>query len=316
MLKRFKKNLREFILRYGEAGFSLVEVIVALAIFGILSAGVFQVVTNSYTNFYGSGDKQTVAQFTQEAIEAVRSIRDNSWQDIENASGAGDKGLEKATNGYWQFSGTANTLGVLTRVVGVTKVYRDSSGNIVDTGGTEDPSTFQVTATTSASGMADYVLTTYLTNWAYKSWVQTDWSGIGSRDFWSDATMASASYSNVNTSTIGELVLSQTVTYNSPGYLYSSIFDLGSTDKELRSVAVEQNVPSGCDLDITVEVSDETAFSSVVSQNFSDNSVTYYINSILATLNGKRYIRYKATLTACNTNADTPTLYSVKLNYR
>ena len=104
--------------------------------------------------------------------------------------------------------------------------------------------------------------------------------------------------------------------YNSPGYLYSSIFDLGSTDKELRSMSVEQNVPSGCNLTVTVEGSDGADFSTVASEDFSDDSATYYTSSTPAALNGKRYIRYKATLTACNSNADTPALYSVKFNYR
>lgn len=189
-------------------GFSLIEIIVALGIFAILAAGVFYVAGNSFSNFYGSGDKQQITQFTQEAIEVVKSIRDNSWQDIENVVGTGDKGLAKNVGGYWEFSGTSNTLGDLTRVVGVSSIYRDSSGNIVDSGGTIDPNTYKVTATTTASGIDPYVLNTILTNWAYKSWSQSDWSGVGAREFWSNNTMASSSYSNVNTTTVGELKLS------------------------------------------------------------------------------------------------------------
>lgn len=188
--------------------FSLIEVIVALGIFAILAGGVFSVVTSSYKNFYGTGDKQSLTVFAQEGIEAVRSIRDNSWQDIENISGAGGQGIVKAAAGYWQFDGTSNTLGALTRTIVVTDVERNANDEIVASGGTIDPNTKKVTVTVSGSGIDDYVLSTYLTNWSYKTWEQSDWSGIGDREFWSDLTMVSSSYSNVSTSTLGELALS------------------------------------------------------------------------------------------------------------
>ena len=117
---------------FNKNGFSLVEVLVALGIFAVLAAGIFNIVTSSYKNFYGKGDKQSLTQFAQEGIEAVRSIRDNSWQEIETVSGAGNKGLAKS-GGYWSFSGTSNTLGVLTRVVAITDAQRNSNGAIVAT---------------------------------------------------------------------------------------------------------------------------------------------------------------------------------------
>lgn len=658
------KNIRS------QQAFSLVEVVVALAVFAILAAGVFNITTSSYRNFYGKGDKQVLKEFAQEGIEAVKAIRNNSWQDIENVSGAGNQGITKDNNGYWEFSGSSNTLDVFTRVISITDVQRNSSWEIVDAGGTNDPLTKKVTVTVSADGMEDYVLTTYITDWAHKTWLQTDWSGVGAREFWEDAAMSSSSVTNLSTSTSGSLVLSEdnqfsngytyrkaitidsdqvsgsgdltdfpmffsdtlsylkttthggevtndngydivfasdssgatqldheierynsttgqfeawvevpTVSYNSdttiylfyasstistsqedvtgtwnsnfvevmhmkedpavntncgqsgsykicdstsnnndayaagtmtasdriegpagyaldmdggddyllildsasldsatgpgqartwslwlnitagadnkiitdksqfngyqlwlqtngtsgdvvggvepscypnclnaslgtgswkyltitfdgsagtlyvngsvadgpftfstvpadnndvllvgggyggtmldahfdelrisnversagwvvteynnmnststfysisdvsgyssPGVLYSSIFNIGSTDQEIHSVTVEQSVPSGCDIDITLEASDSASFASgVVSETYSDSSADVYTSSTTASINGKRYIRYKATLTACNSNADTPTLYSVEINYR
>lgn len=199
-------------------GFSLVEVIIALTLFAILAAGVFDVVTNSYRNFYGTGDKQSIAEYAQEAIEVVRSIRDNSWQTIENAATAGgNNGLTKNVSGYWEFSGISNTFGELTRTVAISDVQRDDSDNIVASDGTNDPNTKKVIVTVSGSGIDDYVLTTYITNWSYKTWEQSDWSGIGDREFWSSLTMASSSYSNISTSTLGELALSQS---SAPGAIF------------------------------------------------------------------------------------------------
>ena len=105
--------------------------------------------------------------------------------------------------------------------------------------------------------------------------------------------------------------------YNTPGSLYSSILDLGSTDKEIKSLTVEQNVPAGCDLQITAEVSDDVTFATgVTSEVYSDASAGYYTSSTDATMNGKRYLRYKAALTACSSNANTPTFYGARFNYR
>jgi prepilin-type N-terminal cleavage/methylation domain-containing protein len=194
-------------IKNNNSGFSLVELVVALAVFAILAAGVFYVVTNSYTNFYGAGDKQALAEYAQEGVEAVRAIRSNSWQNIED--GIGSNGLTKGSNGLWTFSGSSDTQGALTRVVAIANASRDVNWNIVDAGGTEDPSTKKVTVTVSADGVGDYVLYTYLTDWNYKTWEQTDWSGSGDREFWADNTMASSSFSNISTSTGGEVSLAR-----------------------------------------------------------------------------------------------------------
>jgi len=119
------KNIKNKIIKKIQ-GFSLIELIVAIAIFSILASGVVYVFVNSYKNFFGVGDKQVMVQFAQEGMEAVRSIRDNSWQSIVNAADGSPRGLVK-NNGLWEFSGTENNLNGLTRVVVVSDVLRNSS---------------------------------------------------------------------------------------------------------------------------------------------------------------------------------------------
>lgn len=293
------------------------EVIIAIGLFAILASGVFNVVTGSYRSFYGTGDKQVITEYAQEGLEAVRSIRDNFWQDIEDVSGAGNKGLVK-TSGYWRFSGTSDSLGELTRTVAITDVQRSSGTyQIVTSGGNNDPNTKKVVITVSGSGISNYVLTAYLTNWSYKTWTQTDWSGSGAREFWSNSTMASSSFSSTTTSTIGQISIRSTAgQYNPTSYIYSSIYTIESSDKELRSVAVEQNVPAGCTLSITLEASNNVAMSSASSQVFSDVSTSFYVSSTPAILNGNKFLRYKLNMTPCSSNTVTPTLYSVSFNYR
>ena len=186
-------------------GFSLVELVVALGIFAIVSSGVIFVVINSYRTYYGAGDRQVVVQFAQEGLEAVKSIRDNSWQGVVAVADDNDHGVIK-TNGLWQFSGTSNTLGALTRTIVISNVSRDNSGNI-DAGTAYDPNTKKVIVTVSGAGISNYVLVSFITNWSHRYWEQTDWSGIGTSEFWNSAVKASSSYSNISTATPGALTL-------------------------------------------------------------------------------------------------------------
>ncbi|MBT4349471.1 type II secretion system protein [bacterium] len=188
------------------AGFSLIELIVAIAIFAILASGVLYVVTSSYTNFYGVGDKQSIAEFAQEGLEAVRSIRENSWQYMEDNVGS-NLGIAKDANEIWEFSGSENTLGDLTRVITLSVVSRDTDGNITEGAGAEDPLTKKVTVTVSGSGISDYVLNSYLTSWSNRVWEQTDWSGGVGTEFWSYENKAYTTSSVDGTSVIGDLTL-------------------------------------------------------------------------------------------------------------
>lgn len=105
--------------------------------------------------------------------------------------------------------------------------------------------------------------------------------------------------------------------YYTPGYLYSSIFDIGSSGQELSSISVEQNVPSDCQLNIDLQTADDKDFITYTSQNFDDVSTTYYTSTTPASLSSNRLLRYKVNMEACGEgNLNTPTLYSVKINYK
>lgn len=301
------------------AGFSLIELVIAIGIFLILASGVMFIVINSYSNFFGVGDQQAVVDFAQEGMEAVQEIAANSWQDLEDAVGA-DHGvaLNVATN-QWEFSGTSDTLGDFTRVINVINVQRDD-GNIVESGGANDIFTKRVTVTVSATGISDYILATYLTNWDYSTWFQTDWSDGDGYEFWSDAEGYDSSTTITATSTAGQLKLTSFKgVYDATGVLYSSKLDLGSTDQELHTFNVYQLVPTGCDVSIELQADDNSAFSSATTQTFDDNNA-YYTTAVNTNMHDERWLRYKVTLTACTAgrvpNDVTPKLYSIKLNYR
>lgn len=87
-------------------GQSLIELLVAVAIFGIASASLAFFILDSYSA--GRLAKETtLADFlAQEGLEAVRSIRDNNFGDLT----PGNHGLQILAN-RWVFQGTAEDIG-------------------------------------------------------------------------------------------------------------------------------------------------------------------------------------------------------------
>ncbi len=133
-------------------GFSLIEVLIACS---VISIAIFSLMSASSKGIQLSNQalRQTQASFIlEEGAEALKSIRDAGWTNIS--------GLTAGTNYYLTYNTTTNTwsLGttptsaidsMFTRVVVVSAVSRDSSDDIVTSGGTNDVGTKKVTVTVS-----------------------------------------------------------------------------------------------------------------------------------------------------------------------
>ena len=190
-----------------QKGVSLVEIILAIALFGIFATALIFLLINSYDSNLQAEEKDKATFYAQQGMEAVWSIRRRAWNLLEN----GDHGLDNA-GGYWEFSGTSDLLGEkYTRVVTIADVCR-SSGDIVDCPtGTVDPHTKKVTSVltyTSINGISnEIILDSYLTLWQSKSWIQTDWSGGSGQAEWSDEFRYYMDDSNISYSTNGEIKL-------------------------------------------------------------------------------------------------------------
>lgn len=156
-------------------GFSVLEVILAATIFVIFAtSGVVIVISGFNANRLGL--ETTVAnQFNTEGMEAVRSIKNQSYATLAAMGDAGNTGV--AINaGVWTFSGTSNTLpsdNRYNRVISVSCIQRDNNGNITGsvacTNIARDDNTRKVTVTTSwnfnSSRSDSVILTEYLSNW-------------------------------------------------------------------------------------------------------------------------------------------------------
>lgn len=192
-------------------GQSLLEVIIAMAIFALISVAMVMMATGGFTSLAQGGEHTEADALAQEAIEAVRSIRDNAWNKlIYTTSSVSISGNE------WMFDGEGltDTVGQYNRSIRFNDVCRDESDNITDCPGSyTDVHSKKVTVVVEwevRSGINNSVRkVTYLTNWDSQEWVQTDWIGGDGQVIWSDTTQYDSSDSVVDVNT-GQVTLDQT----------------------------------------------------------------------------------------------------------
>jgi hypothetical protein len=128
-----------------ENGQMLVELVMAIGIAAIILPALL---TGLVASRQGRPQQQQSIQGTElfkETATAVREVRDNSWTTF---AVDGTYHPVIVNNAWTLATGSATTNGFTQQVV-ISNVNRDSSGNIVSSGGTVDPSTKQVVITIS-----------------------------------------------------------------------------------------------------------------------------------------------------------------------
>lgn len=159
-------------IRNNQSGLSLVELLIAMALFVIVASGITFVVIDAMLATQHGKDYGVANYLNQEALEASASIRNRGWKNLT----IGTHGFDN-TSSYWDFAGTSNTIGQYSRRLIVDTVNRDENDDIVDIGGTLDPDTKKLTIQTTwpitptRSGSTSFE--TYLTNWRSTKWLQT-----------------------------------------------------------------------------------------------------------------------------------------------
>ncbi len=131
-------------------GSMLIEVIVATALISILMLALVSVAQKSL-DLSERSLKQVQASFLlEEGVEAVKTVRDNSWTNISSIATGSNRYLsfDTSTN-TWSLSSTPSTIdNVFTRTIVVDAVSRDSTDDIASSG-TVDPNTKKVTVNVS-----------------------------------------------------------------------------------------------------------------------------------------------------------------------
>ena len=120
-------------------GFSLLELVFAIAIFMIIVSGVVIPIINNYINNLENQEYVKANAVINESWEAVRSIRNGGWSNMIS----GTHGLA-LSGGNWIFSGSSDLTDGFTREVILSEPSRDIADNLVTEGGTPDPDSMSV----------------------------------------------------------------------------------------------------------------------------------------------------------------------------
>ncbi len=153
-----------------KSGQSILEVIIAMAIFGLISAAMITLSIGGFLTLEQGGEHTEAEALAQEAFEAVRAIRDTDWDSLT----CGNCVVSVSGNQWVIASSTSETIDQYTRTIGLSDIYRDNNGEIVDAGNpdaTLDQYTKQidiVVSWTIREGITNSVEKTALfTNWWY-----------------------------------------------------------------------------------------------------------------------------------------------------
>ncbi|MDD5715625.1 MAG: prepilin-type N-terminal cleavage/methylation domain-containing protein, partial [Patescibacteria group bacterium] len=158
---------------YNQDGQSLLELLVAMVIFILVISSIMFLVLDAHSANRQGGERTKAALYAQEGYEAVRSIANRGWRNMQD----GTFGITSAS-GQWELQASPSVLdNQYTRSVTIAPVYRDETGAIVDSGGAIDVDTKRVitdvTWNFTASRPERVTTETYITNWRSTKWVQT-----------------------------------------------------------------------------------------------------------------------------------------------
>jgi len=190
-------------------GQSLLEVILAMAIFGIISATMISLSLGGFVSL-GQGGEQTAAEgLAQEGVEAVRSIKDRAWNELVFVTSS-----VSVKNQQWVLSGEGTTekIGKYSRVISFADVCRDDKHNIAVC-----PAAYNDVQTKNLASVVTWLVragventvqqVSLVTNWDAKQWVQTNWRGGFGQKIWSDSSKYGSDDGNVDNTKIGQVQL-------------------------------------------------------------------------------------------------------------
>jgi prepilin-type N-terminal cleavage/methylation domain-containing protein len=145
-------------------GFSLVELVVALAVFVIIIGGMATLIIGGHLSDFENEKRLQANAALTEVWEALRAIRGRGWDNIPD----GSYGLAHG-GGYWEFSGGSDEQNGITRQITISDIRRDAGGNIVESGGGIDADSkniqIQISWHPSEGREQSFTLNTYLHNY-------------------------------------------------------------------------------------------------------------------------------------------------------
>lgn len=173
-----------------QRGSLLLELLIVIALLAVILSVGTQAVYVSLQSGKISGERDVAVGLASEALEQVRSVADEKWQNIYDLTGKGSTQYHMVQSGNKWATSTGSEVIPLnnasyTRYVIIDNVSRDTSANrLIETtysSAHDDPSTQKVTVTVSWPNADPVVMSEYFLRWKNQACLQTNWSsGVGS----------------------------------------------------------------------------------------------------------------------------------------
>jgi type II secretory pathway pseudopilin PulG len=130
-MKRYKNKLN---------GYSLVELLLAIGIFGIMSSMLIFLVIDATRTLENTRDRSKASQLTQDIYTSLKLIKSKGWFELAKHTNDGPKHVEYVSGRYVIVDGEISQ-GELTYSFTINEIQRDINRQIVDIEGTNDPHT-------------------------------------------------------------------------------------------------------------------------------------------------------------------------------
>lgn len=194
-------------LHSNQYGFSVVEVLLAAALFALLATGLIGAFVYGSQASTHTGDRTRAVALADEGLQAVRNISNAAYANVT----AGTYGLVQGS-GVWTLSGTSDTTGIYTRQI------------VVTSGGTNRINVSITVSWTRANGTAAQVnVATELTNWSARtaSWATPVLTAGIVNAGYKVATQGTYAYVVKNSSTGPNFTIVNTATTTAPAVVGS-----------------------------------------------------------------------------------------------
>lgn len=286
-------------LNRNQSGSTLVEVLVAIGLMGIMLPALATALITSSSSRPNATQQLNATSLLNQITEATRSIRESSWNNI-TTNGIYHPIISGST---WSLASGSGSAGNFTDQVVISDVNRDNSGNIVNSGGTIDPSTKLIVASVSWTSPHSSSISTdmYLTRWQK----ETNWTQTTVADFNGDTE----SNLTVTNSGGGEIQLTPG---QSSGTLTSSTFDAGS-NVGFNYLSFSTSIPSGTNIEFQVASNNDNSTWNYVGPDGTSSTYFTFAGAIPFNTISNRYFRYQATFTSSNSSQ--PILNDITLSY-
>lgn len=114
-------------------GFSVLEIVLSAGLFAVFSLAIIVAVLQGSSAGQSGVKSEMARNWGIEGIEAVRAIKNQSFDALENTAGSG----VRFENGKWEFFGSGDEWEGFRRVIVIESARRDGD-NLISLGGTED----------------------------------------------------------------------------------------------------------------------------------------------------------------------------------